>query len=58
MCIVTDGSIIARRNIKRKGLKTMKFKDLVIIVVGLILTPFTLIIVGIIELKRWLKKER
>ncbi len=36
----------------------MKFKDLIIIVVGLVLTPFTLIIVGIIELKRWLKKER
>ncbi len=35
----------------------MKIKDLIIIILGLILTPFTLLIVGIIELRKWLKKE-
>jgi hypothetical protein len=58
MCIVTDGSIIARRNIRRKGLKTMKIKDLIIIVVGLALTPFTFLFVGVIELINLIKTKR
>ena len=59
VCIVIDGSIIARQNIKTNGLKTMKIKDLIIIVIGCILTPPVLLVVGIIELKRkWNKKEK
>tara|TARA_R100000900_G_scaffold112221_1_gene87576 strand:- start:646 stop:822 length:177 start_codon:yes stop_codon:yes gene_type:complete len=57
MCIVIDGSIIARRSIRRKGLKTMKIKDIIIIVVGLILTPFTLLLVVITELINLIKTK-
>jgi len=57
MCIVTDGSIIARRSIRKKGLKTMKIKDIIIIVIGLILTPFTLLLVGITELINLIKTK-
>jgi hypothetical protein len=58
MCIVIDGSIIARRSIRRKGLKTMKIKDIIIIVVGLVLTPFTFLFVGVIELINLIKTKR
>jgi len=57
MCIVIDGSIIARRSIRRKGLKTMKIKDIIIIVIGLVLTPFTLLLVGATELINLIKTK-
>jgi len=37
----------------------MRIKDLIIIILGCLLTPFVLLVVGIIELKRkWNKKEK
>ena len=36
----------------------MKIKDIIIIVVGLVLTPFTFLFVGVIELINLIKTKR
>ena len=60
MCIVIDGSILARRSIKRNPMKA-KIRDYFIAFLGIVITPISLLIVLISEIikriKKWRKKE-
>jgi len=59
--IVTDGGILARRSIKRNPMKA-KIRDYFIALLGIMITPITLLIVLISEIikriKKWRKKEQ
>jgi len=59
VCIVIDGSILARRSIKRNPMKA-KIRDYVIALIGIVISPISLLIVLISEIikkiKRWRKR--